>query len=92
VPSIFLQTLPNPSAHQTVIRFETRNGGRVQVAVYDPTGRRVRMLSERTLAAGVQNLSWDGRGDDGRAVTAGIYLIRVSTAEGTTTGRIVLIK
>jgi len=87
-----LRVLSNPSSRQSLIRLETRKGGLVQASVYDPAGRRVRRLSDGVIGVGSHDLSWDGRDDDGHSVAVGIYLVRVSTAEGTTTGRVVLVR
>jgi len=89
---MLLRVHPNPASCQTLIHFETREGGLVQASVYDLAGRRVRGLSDGILCPGVHDLLWDGRAQDGCAVPAGIYLIRVSAAEGTTTGRFVIVR
>jgi len=90
--SIVPLALPNPSSHQTTIRFGIRQGGLVRVAVFDPAGRRVRLLSDRLLGPGVHDLLWDGRDDAGRDVTAGVYRARISTAEGTTSTGVVILR
>jgi hypothetical protein len=90
--TMLLKTYPNPASCHTFIRFETRDGGLVQAGVYDLAGRRVRALSDGNLSTGVHDLLWDGRNEEGRAVAAGIYLVRVSTAEGATTARFVIVR
>jgi hypothetical protein len=90
--TMVLRAYPNPASCQTLIRFETRNVGLVQASVYDPAGRQVRGLSDGILGPSVHDLSWDGRDDAGHVVEAGIYLVRISTAEETTTGRFVIVR
>jgi len=90
--TMFLHVFPNPGSSQTLIHFETRTGGLVRASIYDLAGRGVRRLSDGILRAGVHDLSWDERDDAGRAVEAGIYLIRVSTDQGTTGGRFVVVR
>jgi hypothetical protein len=90
--TMLLRAHPNPAPGQTPIHFETRNGGPVQVSVYDLAGRRVRGLFDGILSPGVHDLFWDRRNEDGRAVPAGSYLIRVSTAAGTMSGRFVIVR
>jgi hypothetical protein len=87
-----LRALPNPSSWRTVVHLETHERGYVQASVYDSVGRRVRRLSGGYLGAGVHDLTWDGRNQEGHAVASGIYLIRVSTAEGTATERCMIIR
>jgi len=87
-----LMAYPNPASCRTFIRFETRASGPVAASVYDPAGRRIRGLSAGVLGAGDHQLLWDGHEDDGRAAPAGVYLVRVSTPEGTTSSRLVMVR
>ena len=90
--TMLLRTYPNPGSGQALIRFQTRDEGPVRAGVYDLAGRLVRELSDGVFGAGVHELSWDERDGASRAVKAGIYLIRLSTAEGTTTERLVILR
>ena len=87
-----LRVLPNPSLHHTVIRLQNPDRGLVQANVYDITARLVRRLFDDIFNAGVHDLLWDRRSEDGRPVAAGVYLVRVSTTEGLTTARIVVVR
>jgi hypothetical protein len=87
-----LRIAPNPAADRLTIRFASRREGPVQTSIYDLTGRRVRDLSRDILSVGDHDLFWDGRDDDGRAVVAGSYLVRITSSEGSTTGRFVVIR
>jgi hypothetical protein len=91
-PEMFLRVYPNPGSSQTSIDFVTRNAGRVQVSAYDVAGRHIRQLSDGILGAGGHHLLWDGQDENGGAVTAGIYFIRVSTAEGNATARFAMVR
>ncbi len=53
---------------------------RVQVKLYDVSGRVVRTLADRRFEAGTHRLVWDGRDDDGRALATGVYFARVRFA------------
>jgi flagellar hook assembly protein FlgD len=89
---VLLRILTSPSSHQVVIRFESRRGGSIQANVYDPAGRRIRGLLDGISTAGVHDWVWDGRDQSGSAVAAGIYLVRVSAAEGTAIGRVAVVR
>ena len=59
----------------TVLRINTDRA--VGVDLYDVTGRLVRRLREtRELANGLYRMEWDGRDEDGKLVTPGIYIVR----------------
>jgi hypothetical protein len=51
-PRILLRAQPIPGSGQALIHFETRDGGLVQVSLYDVAGRLIRELSDQMLTAG----------------------------------------
>lgn len=59
------------------------------VAVFDLTGRRVRMIHQGALARGLTTLSWDGRDERGEELRSGVYLLRFSAAGSAAVSRIV---
>ncbi|MBD3162369.1 MAG: T9SS type A sorting domain-containing protein [Candidatus Eisenbacteria bacterium] len=77
-----LSNHPNPFTPSTTIRFELAAPARATLAVYDVAGRRVRTLLDRPLAAGPQQVVWDGRDASGAASPSGIYYTRL-TVDGT---------
>jgi hypothetical protein len=64
---------PNPASGPMLIRFELPVAGSVRLAVFDVNGRLVRRLAEAALPAGTQQVQWDGRDEEGRGVTPGVY-------------------
>ena len=50
--------------------------------IVDVNGRSVRQLPDATYAPGAHSMEWDGRDDEGRAVSPGVYFAVVKTAEG----------
>ena len=60
------------------VRFGVSKAGRVQVTIYDVTGRRVRSLTDRVFPAGEHTLLWDGTSDAGDQVARGVYFVRTS--------------
>jgi flagellar hook assembly protein FlgD len=63
--------------------------GRVQIGVYDVTGRKVRLLADRIFPAGEHALTWDGTDDAGRRVARGVYFVKSSTQKDA--GRIIVL-
>jgi hypothetical protein len=83
---------PNPFNPSTVIPFSIEKAGRVQLAVYDATGRRVRTLVDEHRGANDYSIEWDGRDDGSRPVGSGVYFVRL-VANGTTqTTKVTLLK
>jgi len=64
---------PNPARGSSRLGFELPSSRRVEAAVFDPMGRRVRRLVTGRQPAGSHVLSWDGRDESGRSVGAGLY-------------------
>ena len=91
-PARLWQNKPNPFNPSTEIVFETDVAGRVQLAIYDVAGRRVRTLTDRHLPPGRYANSWDGRGENGMAVTSGVYFYRLSVGDRSLQKRMVLLK
>ena len=71
-----LRVTPNPFRSQVALRFSMPRDGEVDVTVHDLAGRLVRRIERGNCAAGEQRVVWDGRDQDGRAMGAGIYLVR----------------
>ena len=91
VRSTFLGAFPNPFNASTSLRFTVDRPQSVRFHVVDSAGRRVRTLVHETVA-GQGAVTWDGRDDTGRAVASGVYHVVMRSAEGTSTGRVVLVE
>ena len=78
---------PNPFTRSAAIRFSLAQLSRVEVTIYDPTGRRIRTLLDTALDAGEHCCTWEGVGDAGQRCGAGIYWVQMRTAGGYTSSR-----
>lgn len=76
-PSVFKlgPCVPNPFNPRAEIHYTTTAHGRIQVAVYDVRGRRVRTLVDEAQPAGPHRAAWDGRDDQGRNLPSGVYYV-----------------
>lgn len=84
---------PNPFNPLTSLSFELPRAASVNLAVYDLTGRRVRaIVAGDHLEAGAHQRRWDGRDATGKAVAAGVYLVRLDDGETTRTRRVTLVR
>ncbi len=70
----------NPSMGGAEIAFEVPASTKVQLSVFDVTGRTVRTLAAQTFAPGAHSLTWDGTDGNGQAVPSGVYYCRMQTA------------
>lgn len=76
---------PNPFTARTTTSFTPGTSGPVHAAVFDVLGRHIATLFEGTASAGTP-LRLDV---DGRALAPGVYVLRLTTAQGSTTARLV---
>jgi WD40 repeat protein len=83
---------PNPFRASTRIAFSAPAVGRPdEVRVYDVSGALVRRL--RSERAGDEAVAvWDGRGEGGRSLPAGVYWARPADAAGRPAARVVLVR
>jgi hypothetical protein len=82
---------PNPLTSESTIGFELPVRGEVRVVVFDPQGRRVRVLANgEEFGPGTWSVSWDGRDKHGSLVPAGIYLLRLTEGGNSLSRRFVV--
>lgn len=63
------------------IHFGLAKDDRVEIKVYDVTGREVRELANRQFKAGEHDIVWDGTDNGGRPVSRGVYFTQVRYRE-----------
>lgn len=61
----------------------------VRALLFDLQGRRVRVVHQGALPRGRTSFAWDGAAEGGRALAAGLYLLRVESPLGSATTRVV---
>ena len=83
---------PNPFREMTTIPFAIPREGMTTLSVWDVTGRLVKNLVQRDLAAGYYNPTWDGRDQAGRLVAAGIYFVRLESGSFNATRKVIRLR
>jgi hypothetical protein len=87
--TLLLAPAPNPTARVSNLAFSLAHAGRVDLAIYSVDGRKVRTLVAESREAGFHSVAWNGTGDDGQRVAAGVYFARMVTADGGKQSRVV---
>ena len=74
---VALASNPNPASGATNVHFDLTADERVELTLYDVSGRSVRELASGPFAAGPHDVRWDGLDARGRLVAPGVYLARL---------------
>lgn len=72
----FASAHPAPASD---LEFTLDRSAYVTLKIYDLQGREMRTLVDQPAAPGTFRAHWDGRGDDGRAATKGVYFARFTS-------------
>jgi hypothetical protein len=84
-------SVPSPIRGVGTLRFTLPAAGPARLSIYAVDGSRVRLLLDRALSAGPSSVSWDGRDDRGRHVTAGVYFSRLESGSMSRTRRLAVV-
>lgn len=69
---------PNPFQENTRFTFQTnRSGAEVKIKIYTVSGRLIEELEGLSVAGFNNEISWDGRDQDGDLVANGVYLYQI---------------
>jgi Leucine-rich repeat (LRR) protein len=87
-----LNNYPNPFNPVTTIPFQLKENTKVEIAIYNVLGQKIKTLISRTMEAGSHKINWDSRNDFGAKVASGIYFYRLVTPKFTKAQKMILIK
>jgi predicted outer membrane repeat protein len=89
---VLLGCAPNPSRSGATVYYRAHErGGPAELRVFDVSGRLVATVDGRT-GPGVRAVTWDGRDSAGHPVASGTYFYKLSAAEDTRRGRLVVLR
>jgi hypothetical protein len=83
---------PNPFNAETAITFELSRPGVASLTVYNIMGQEVASLVNGYVQAGRHSAVWNGRDAEGRNVSSGIYVLRLTAGAAYAVGRLTLLK
>ncbi len=83
---------PNPFNPQTNISFDLKTDSFVNITIYNAKGGRVLTLTSKEWNAGKHHLVWNGKDDQGRTVSSGVYFYRMTAGKYKATQKVVLLK
>ncbi len=80
-------TFPNPTTGTARVRFELDRPGTARLALVDALGREVAVLADGAFGADVYDVALDARG-----LAAGVYTLRLTTADAVATTRLSVVR
>ncbi|MFQ5640053.1 MAG: FG-GAP-like repeat-containing protein [bacterium] len=86
------QNYPNPFNLQTRIDFSVPRQARASLSIFNVKGELVRHLFVGELLPGVYSSLWDGRDQQGRVVTSGLYIYKIRIGEWQASKKLMLVK
>ena len=89
---ILYNPYPNPFNPRIYIDYYLPVSEKVELAVFDMLGKRVKLLINAFKKRGQYHLSWDGRTGFGSDAPSGVYFIRLQAQNHTSVKKIILLR
>ena len=83
---------PNPFNPETIIEYLVPKNGQVNLVIYNMLGQKVRTLVNEVKTAGTYQVFWNGRNEDGTALSSGVYFYQLQGENALITKKMTLIK
>jgi len=89
---VIAQNYPNPFNPVTTLRYDLPEDALVNITICDMMGRVVKTLLNGSQTAGYRSIQWNATNDEGKPVSAGIYLYTIQAGEFRQARKMVLLK
>ncbi len=86
------QNYPNPFNPETTLKYSLAKTSKVVLCVYNVKGQKVRTLVNDNRQAGSYSILWNGKDDNSKQVSSGIYFYRLETDKINITRKMLLLK
>ncbi|MEO0185962.1 MAG: FlgD immunoglobulin-like domain containing protein, partial [candidate division WOR-3 bacterium] len=86
----FMLTTSNPNRGNVQLKYELPVDSKVEIVIYDITGRLIRRLFKGTKESGYHSSFWSGDDESGTLVPSGIYFIELKASELRVNRKIIL--
>ncbi|MCF7793819.1 MAG: T9SS type A sorting domain-containing protein [Candidatus Cloacimonetes bacterium] len=86
------QNYPNPFNPSTTISYNLKEAAEVELEIFNVKGQKVRTLVQEHQNAGEHQVTWQGKDDNFRNVSSGVYFYKMKSGNLTTTKKMILLK
>ena len=83
---------PNPFNPETMISFSVKAESKVKIDIFNIKGQKVKSLINEVYPMGNHKVLWNGKDNNDRAVSSGVYFTRMTTGKFQTTKKMLLMK
>ena len=83
---------PNPFNPETNISFSIPTKQKITLTIYNLKGQKVRELVSGQLASGLHSVVWEGKDDNGKSVSSGLYFYKLRTDQKEISKKMLLLK
>ncbi|MCF7912767.1 MAG: right-handed parallel beta-helix repeat-containing protein [Candidatus Cloacimonetes bacterium] len=99
-----INAYPNPFNPETTISFsittslrgtttwQAEGTEKAEISIYNIKGQRLRKWNIENVKSKINQVVWDGRNENGRLVSSGVYLVRLQSEKASAMKKIMLIK
>jgi len=87
-----LSNYPNPFNPTTTINYSLQENSKVTLNIYNIKGQKVKQLVSNQLSAGQHSVIWNGKDENNKSVSSGIYFYKLKTENFKKTKRMILLK
>ena len=89
---VLYQNYPNPFNAITRIRYDLPMDNNVNITIYNMIGRVIRNYNFLNQEVGKKEIIWDGSNNQGKNISAGIYLYSIEAGKFKQTRKMLLLK
>ena len=86
------QNYPNPFNPTTNINYELPKADHIKSEIFNLKGQKIKTLVNENKSAGVYNIFWDGKNDNGKRMVSGTYIYRITTSDFQQSKKMILLK
>ena len=87
-----MNAFPNPFNPNTNIRYSLKEAGKVNISIYNVKGQLIKSINNDHDAPGYYQITWDGRDMNGKTVSSGIYMYRMTSGKYNEAKKMILAK
>ena len=83
---------PNPFSSSTNINFSIKEASDVSLEIYSVNGKKITSLINKKLEADNYSIKWDGKNQNGKTVSNGIYFYKLTSGKYSCTKKLLFVK